>query len=63
MLFRSMQLGHALGIALSIAMVTSFATNSDLGELRSSGLSAEQIDKAYGSLKLVLSSDVYAIAS
>lgn len=57
------QLGNAMGIAVSVALVTLFGRNFYRGELIKAGLNAEQISQANDLLKKVLSSDIPSIAS
>lgn len=58
----AMQLGNAMGIAVSVALVTSFGRDAYLRELRGAGLDSEQIGKATSLLKQLLASDVHTIA-
>jgi predicted MFS family arabinose efflux permease len=57
------QLGNALGVAVSIALVTTFGRNYYLGELANAGLSDAEIAKVNDLLKQVLSSDVPSISA
>jgi hypothetical protein len=57
------QVGNAMGIAVTVALVTTFGRNSYLGELQKAGLNEEQISQATELLKRVLSSDVPSVAS
>lgn len=57
------QVGNAMGIAITVALVTTFGRNSYLGELQSAGLDEQQISQVTDVLKKVLSSDVPSIAS
>lgn len=58
-----MQLGNAMGIAVTVALVTTFGRNYYRGELTKAGLSNEQITQANDLLQKVLSSDVPSIAN
>ncbi|MFB2891782.1 MFS transporter [Aerosakkonemataceae cyanobacterium BLCC-F50] len=58
-----MQLGNAMGVAVTVALVTSFGRNYYLGELTKAGLNEERIRKVNELLQKVLSSDVPSIAS
>lgn len=58
-----MQLGNAMGIAVTVALVTAFGRRFYRGKLTQAGLDAEQIQQANELLKQVLSSDVPSIAS
>lgn len=57
------QLGNAMGIAVTVALVTTFGRNYYRGELTKAGLNSEQISQANDLLKKVLSSDIPSIAS
>jgi EmrB/QacA subfamily drug resistance transporter len=58
-----MQLGNAMGVAVTVALVTTFGRSFYRGELTQAGLNSEQIQQANDLLKQVLSSDVPSIAS
>lgn len=58
-----MQLGNAMGVAVTVALVTTFGRNFYRGELTKAGLDDQQIQQANRLLKQVLSSDVPSIAS
>lgn len=59
----AVQLGNALGIAVTVALVTTFGRNYYLGELTKAGLTAEQIARVNDLLRQVLSSSVPAISA
>lgn len=57
------QLGNAMGIAVTVALVTTYGRNYYLGELTKAGLNNEQIRQATDVLRKVLSSDIPSVAS
>lgn len=57
------QLGNALGIAVTVALVMSFGRNYYLGELTEAGLTQEQITRVNELLQKILQSDVPAISA
>jgi MFS family permease len=57
------QLGNAMGIAVTIALVTTFGRNHYLGELKQAGLDEPKITEATALLKRVLSSDAPSIST
>ncbi|MGP1383645.1 MAG: response regulator [Thainema sp.] len=57
------QIGNAMGIAVTVALVTTFGRNYYFGELHAAGLNEQQINQATDLLKKVLSSDAPSIAS
>lgn len=59
----AVQLGNALGIAVTVALVTTFGRNYYLGELTKAGLGAEEIARVNDLLKKILSSDVPSISA
>lgn len=58
-----MQIGNAMGIAVTVALVTTFGRNYYLGELEAAGLDDQQISQVTDLLRQILSSDVPSIAS
>jgi len=58
-----MQIGNAMGIAVTVALVTTFGRNYYLGELEAAGLDDQQISQVTDLLRQVLSSDVPSIAA
>lgn len=58
-----MQLGNAMGIAVTVALVTTFGRNYYRGELTQAGLTPEQTEQANDLLQKVLSSDIPSIAN
>ena len=58
-----MQLGNAMGVAVTVALVTTFGRNYYFGELTKAGLNDEQISRANQLLKQILSTDVPSVAS
>ncbi|XWK89352.1 MAG: MFS transporter [Phormidium sp.] len=58
-----MQLGNAMGVAVTVALVTTFGRNYYLGELTKAGLNEERIRKVNELLQKVLSSDLPSISS
>lgn len=58
-----MQLGNAMGVAVTVALVTAFGRNYYFGELTQAGLNAEQIQKTTELLRQILSGDVPSIAA
>lgn len=59
----AMQLGNAMGVAVSVALVTSFGRSRYFADLETRGLTADQIRQASGLLRKLLSSDIPSIAS
>jgi MFS transporter, DHA2 family, multidrug resistance protein len=59
----AVQLGNALGIAVTVALVTTFGRNYYLGELTKAGLNAEEIAQVNDLLKKILSSDLPSISA
>jgi EmrB/QacA subfamily drug resistance transporter len=57
------QIGNAMGIAVTVALVTTFGRNYYTGELKKAGLDPQQITQATDLLKKALSSDVPSVAS
>jgi EmrB/QacA subfamily drug resistance transporter len=57
------QLGNAMGIAVTIALVTTFGRNHYLGELKQAGLDDQKITEATALLKRVLSSSAPSISA
>lgn len=57
------QLGNAMGIAVTVALVTTFGRNYYLGELKDAGLTQEKISQVNDLLQKVLKSDVPSISS
>jgi len=57
------QIGNAMRIAVTVALVTTFGRNYYLGELEAAGLDDQQISQVTDLLRKVLSSDVPSIAS
>ncbi len=57
------QLGNAMGIAVTVALVTTFGRNYYLGELKKAGLDEHKIAQVSDLLKQVLSSDAPSIAA
>jgi EmrB/QacA subfamily drug resistance transporter len=57
------QLGNALGIAVTVALVTTFGRNYYLGELTEAGLNPEQISQVNDLLQRILKSDVPSISA
>jgi MFS family permease len=57
------QIGNAMGIAVTVALVTTFGRNYYVGELEKAGLDQQKIKEATDLLKQVLSSDVPSVAS
>jgi len=57
------QIGNAMGIAVTVALVTTFGRNYYLGELKTAGLNDQQISQATDLLKQVLASGAPSIAS
>lgn len=58
-----MQLGNAMGVAVTVALVTMFGRNFYRGELTKAGLTSEQIERVNELLQQVLRSDVPSIAA
>lgn len=59
----AVQLGNALGIAVTVALVTTFGRNYYLGELRDAGLTPEQISRVNDLLQRLLKSDLPSISA
>lgn len=59
----AMQLGNAMGVAVSVALVTSFGRSRYFADLEMRGLTADQIRQASSLLRKLLSSDIPSIAS
>lgn len=57
------QIGNAMGIAVTVALVTTFGRNYYLGELQAAGLDKQQIRQVTDLLQKVLSSNIPSIAS
>lgn len=57
------QVGNAMGIAVTVALVTTFGRNYYLGELQQAGLDQQQIGRATDLLRQVLASDAPSVAS
>jgi EmrB/QacA subfamily drug resistance transporter len=57
------QLGNAMGIAVTISLVTTFGRNHYLGELKQAGLDDQKITEATALLKRVLSSSAPSIST
>ncbi|WP_413168059.1 MFS transporter [Capilliphycus salinus ALCB114379] len=58
-----MQLGNAMGVAVTVALVTTFGRNYYLGELTKAGLDEERIKKVNELLQKVLSSNIPSISA
>lgn len=59
----AVQLGNAMGIAITVAIVTSFGRNYYLGELTKAGLTQEQISRVNDLLQRILKSNVPSISA
>jgi len=57
------QLGNALGVAVTVSLVTTFGRNHYLGELEKAGLDQEQITRVTGLLREILKTDVPSISA
>jgi len=57
------QVGNALGIAVTVALVSTFGRNYYFGELQKAGLDEQEISQATDLLKQILSSDAPSVAS
>ncbi|MFM7448436.1 MAG: hypothetical protein ACKO24_07555 [Leptolyngbyaceae cyanobacterium] len=57
------QVGNAMGIAVTVALVTTFGRSYYLEELKKAGLDEQKIARATDLLKQVLSSDAPSVAS
>lgn len=57
------QLGNAMGIAVTVSLVTTFGRNYYLGELTGAGLAQEQISRVNDLLQRILKSNIPSISS
>lgn len=57
------QLGNAMGVAVTVALVTTYGRDYYLGELTKAGLNNEQMVRATEVLRKVLSSDLPSVAA
>jgi MFS family permease len=57
------QLGNAMGIAVTVSLVTTFGRNYYLGELTEAGLTQAQISRVNDLLQRILKSDVPSISA
>jgi hypothetical protein len=57
------QLGNAMGIAVTVSLVTTFGRNYYLGELTKAGLNEAQIKRVNNLLQEILRSDVPSISA
>jgi EmrB/QacA subfamily drug resistance transporter len=59
----AVQLGNALGVAVTVSLVSTFGRNSYLGELTDAGLDQAQISRVNDLLQAILKSDVPSISA
>jgi EmrB/QacA subfamily drug resistance transporter len=59
----AVQLGNALGVAVTVSLVTTFGRNYYLGELTEAGLDQAQISRVNDLLQAILKSDVPSISA
>lgn len=57
------QLGNALGVAVTVSLVSTFGRNHYLGELENAGLDQARISRVNGLLREILQTDVPSISS